>query len=114
MAEKKLTAEEAAIEKLRPKKEVKGNPTDYFPKESIFTKTKKYIVKGKKSTEGTFTADWLNIALSGKSVVLIKGQALTESELKLFDEEAKAYYLVKVSKTKAAKAETAKATESLD
>lgn len=78
-------------ESFKPARLFKGTKTNFYPKNAIFTKEKTFIDDKieKKSIVG-----WRKFALkSSKTVVLYKGEALFESELKLFDEKSKKKYL---------------------
>ena len=98
----KMTSKERAIEAFRPspKETDKSKLSNFFPKESIFNKEKSFRMKGRDEVQ-TIHADWRNISLNGKKIVLIKGNAVSKDDLKQFPKEAKAYYL---EEKKAAKA----------
>lgn len=78
--------------KPSPKETDKAKLSSFFPKDSIFVKTKSYRMKGRDEVK-TLDAEWRNISLSGYKIVLIKDNAVSKADLKHFSKEAKAYYL---------------------
>jgi hypothetical protein len=68
----------------------KGELSNYFPKESLFDKTKQYVDEG---VQKEVECDWMKINVSGVAIVLHKGKAVTKKELKSFNDAAKKYYL---------------------
>lgn len=107
----KVTAKDLAINRFKPQviEHSKKETSNYFPKDEIFNKTKTYLRKGKEG-EHFLDADWRNLHIGGKKIVLHKGVALSNDELKQFNSEAKKHYLV-ASKTKAIKSDIAETTE---
>lgn len=97
--------------KPSPKETNKAKLSNFFPKDSIFNKTKSYRMKGRDEVQ-TLDAEWRNIALNGKKIVLIKDNAVSKADLKQFSASkgAKAYYLEE-RKAKAPTAADKKAAE---
>ena len=113
---KTVTSKEMAMKKFKPelnsvdKKDLSG----YFPKDEIFNKKKTYLIKGKPG-EHSLDADWRNLHIGGRSVVLHKGVELSNTDANLFDKEAKAFYLnKKTSSTKLPKVEKEIVSEEAD
>ncbi len=98
----RVTSKERAnkVFKPSPKETDKSKLSNFFPKDSIFNKTKSYRMKGREQVQ-TLEADWRNIALNGYKIVLIKDNAVSKADLKHFPKEAKAYYLDEKKTTKA-------------
>ncbi len=90
----RVTSKERAnkVFKPSPKETNKAKLSSFFPKDSIFNRVKSYRMKGREEVQ-TLDADWRNIALNGKKIVLIKDNAVSKEDLKQFSKEAKAYYL---------------------
>jgi len=98
----KMTSKERAIEvfKPSPKETEKSKLSNFFPKDNIFNKKKSFQMKGRDEVQ-TLDADWRNIALNGKKIVLIKDNAVSKEDLKQFPKDAKAYYLEEKKTAKA-------------
>ena len=89
---------ETTLEKLRPVRVVDAKElTNYFPKDEIFDRIKSYLNKNKPDQK-FLEADWRHVNLGGSQIVLIKGQAVTKTELSYFSDAAKAHYLNEVGK----------------
>ena len=90
----RVTTKEQAekVFKPSPKETNKAKLSTFFPKDSIFTKTKSYQMKGRDGVH-SLDAEWRNIAMNGVKIVLIKDNAVSKADLKQFSKEAKAYYL---------------------
>lgn len=95
-----------AKEIFRPKKPdvEKKELSSFFPKDSIFTKRKIYLLKKREAEEQNFEADWRNLYIGGKKITLIKGLALSKIELTQFDKDAKTHYLEERKKSVAKEA----------
>ncbi len=90
----RVTSKERAnkVFKPSPKETNKAKLSSFFPKDSVFNKVKSYRMKEREEVQ-TLEAEWRNIALNGKKIVLIKDNAVSKEDLKQFSKEAKAHYL---------------------
>ena len=90
----RVTSKERANKAFKPspKETNKAKLSTFLPKDSIFTNTKSYQMKGRDGVH-SLEAEWRHIALNGVKIVLIKDNAVSKADLKQFSKEAKKHYL---------------------
>lgn len=92
-----MAKNQKAKQELTPKREVASQEeTSKFQiKEKHVNKVKTYIEK-KTGLQKEFEADWRKLVVNGNHLTLFKGQPLTKSQLSLFDDKAREYWLEEI------------------
>lgn len=84
---------EAIAEKF-PKPEItKANDSGYRPKDSVMKTKTKSLYDAKNKRVDTVDVELRKLHIGGEVIILHKGVNLTKDQIKLFDKDAKAYYL---------------------